>query len=71
MDITNKATAPIPPAVTDGGQSQSQNANNNIAETQPDCNKNNDFHELQRLYQRTCSPDYLHTVSLSELYDTA
>jgi len=70
IESNDKATAPIPPAVTGGGQSQSQNADNNISKDKQDYNSENDFLELQRLYRQTCSPDYLHTVSLTELYDT-
>ena len=64
-------TAPVTPAATDGGQSLTEKTNNNIPDNQSE--RNDDFEMEQRLlhYRRISSPDYLHTVSLTELYDTA
>jgi len=53
-----KVTAPVPSAATDERQSQSLSADDSITEDNADFKR--DFY----------SPDYLYTVSLTELYDT-
>ena len=64
-----KVATPIIPAATGNEQPLSNNANHNITENKHDCNKNIEFSKMQQLH-RINSPDYLHTVSLTELYDT-
>lgn len=64
-------TAPVPPAVTGGGQSPFQKPINNITATQPESNEDFEIEQRMLHYKRISSPDYLHTVSLTELYDTA
>ena len=64
-------TAPVSSAATGEGQSQTQKSITSITDNQP--KSNDDFEMEQRLlhFKRMSSPDYLHTVSLTELYDTA
>lgn len=59
--IKAKLTAPIPSAPTDDGQPPSPFIKDSITESPPESNN---------YFQRVNDPDYLHTVSLSELYDT-
>lgn len=57
-------------APPDNGQSPSSTIATSIAEIPPEINEN--FSEdFQAHFRRMNSPDYLHTVSLTELYDTA
>jgi RecA-family ATPase len=66
-----KAAAPATPAATGEKQLLPNNVEYNITENQPDCNQNFEFLlQMQQQLHRVNSPDYLRTVSLTELYDT-
>ena len=71
MPVNGKMTACVSSAGTDDGQSLSQNPNESITEK---TQKGKDEFEIGSLRHRMrllANPDYLHTVSLGELYDTA
>jgi RecA-family ATPase len=66
-----KAVVLTIPAATGNEQPLSNNDNLNITENQPECNNNFDvLQQMQKQLQRVNSPDYLRTVSISELFDT-
>lgn len=75
MSITNeKVTANLMSAVTDNEQSPTLNNMISIEQNQPQCKDYFEMDDAEILAKRIDdmnSPDYLHTVSLSELYDTA
>ena len=70
-ETKEKMTALNSSAVTDNGQSPSLKLDISIPDEQPKINENFEDDHLQDYFKRMNSPDYLHTVSLSELYDTA
>ena len=70
-DLKTKAAAPIPPVGAGGEQPVQKTTGLSIAE---DLTENNPLEqtleEKLRLMQRMSDPAYLHTVSMSELYET-
>lgn len=72
MSLANeKVTVHIPSAVTGGGQSLSQNLVQSIPEDEAKINGNLESLSQQELLRQMSEPDYLHTISLTELYETA
>jgi RecA-family ATPase len=69
-EIKEKVTAIDPSAVTVGGQSPSQKPTLNINDIDLKINGDFNIEQERRYLQRISAPDYLHTVSLTELYDT-
>lgn len=65
--VTKENAAPNPSAATGGGQQLSNVCKNNIPDVGMESNEN--FDELLRKMRKMNSPDYLHTVSLNELFD--
>ena len=69
-ELKTKAAAPIPPVGADGEQPVQKTTGLSIAE---DLTENNPpeqtLEEKLRLMQRMSDPAYLHTVSMSELYE--
>lgn len=66
--LHEKTTVPNPPAATGGEQPLSKETKDSISEKlekSKDCNQ-----ELFRKMQKMQSPDYLHTVTLDELFDS-
>lgn len=70
-DHNVKVTTPVPPATTGEGQSPSQNPVTSITDSKPESNDDFEMEQCLLYHKRISSPDYLHTVSLTELYDTA
>ena len=70
-ETKEKMTALNSSAATDNGQSPSLKLDISIPDEQPKINENFEDDHLQEYFRQMNSPDYLHTVSLSELYDTA
>jgi len=70
-ETSEKMTALNSSAATDNGQSPSLKLDISIPDKRPKINENFEDDHLQDYFRRMNSPDYLHTVSLSELYDTA
>lgn len=72
MSLTKeKVTAPYVSATTDTEQSPSQNLIHIIPEELPKINENLAQLDQHELLRQMSAPDYLHTVSLTELYETA
>ena len=72
MSLTKeKVTAPYVSAATDTEQSPSQDIETSIPEELPKINENLELPDQQELLRQMSAPDYLHTVSLTELYETA
>ncbi|MFA5676466.1 MAG: AAA family ATPase, partial [Christensenellales bacterium] len=69
--INEKVTAPHMSAATDNRQSLSSSIETSISEREPNINDESDLDDLQDYLQMISSPDYLYTISLTELYDTA
>lgn len=67
---TEKVTALITSAVTNDGQSPSLKINQSILEKHSMINDDFDLEYLQDYFRQVNSPDYLYTISLTELYDT-
>ena len=65
-----KVTVPVASAATDEGQSPSLKTEYSISDTGEKSNDDFEKEHTRQLLRRMNSPDYLHTVSLSELYDT-
>lgn len=65
--VTKENAAPNPSAATGGGQQLSNVCKNNIPDAGMESNEN--FDELLRKMRQMNNPDYLHTVSLNELFD--
>jgi len=70
MEIKEKAAIPVSPAATDDGQSPSLRIKDSTPENQQNIDGENDLCKMPLLFRRVNSPDYLYTVSLTELYDT-
>jgi len=70
VETQEKVTVLNASATTDGGQPQSQNFMDSIPEKPPKINDDFENEWLQDYFRRVNNPDYLHTVSLTELYDT-
>lgn len=58
-------------AATDNGQSPSTDIETSIPEEQPKINENFELFDQREILRQMSDMDYLHTVSLTELYDTA
>jgi len=71
MPVNGKMTACLSPVTAVDGQSLSQNSNESISKISE--KSKDEFEEgfLRRRMRMLSNPDYLHTVSLGELYDTA
>ena len=70
-DTYKKTTAPVPSAVTDGGQSLSQQCNSSISKNPDQDNEDAEFQELCRRMRQLNDPNHLPTVTLTELLDTS
>ena len=72
QNLNINEAAPISPEATGEGQPFSKEFTTNISENTQDCNSENDsdLRDAQLLLRKISSPDYMHTVSLTELYDT-
>jgi len=70
LEPKEKVTALYSSAATDERQSPSQKLATSIPEKQPKINDNFELDYLQEYFRKMNNPDYLHTVSLTELYDT-
>jgi len=70
IDNDKKVTVPITSAATDEGQPPSPKTAFSINDVDENCNDDFEREHTRQLLRRMSSPDYLHTVSLSELYDT-
>ena len=73
-DENRKTTAPIPSVGADGEQPLSNNTciitTDDAEINYPDENSEENFLELQRMLDRINDPNYLHTITLNELYET-
>ena len=73
-DENRKTTAPIPSVGADGEQPLSNNTciitTDDAEINYPDENSEENFLELQRRLDRINDPNYLHTITLNELYET-
>lgn len=69
--INEKVTAPSMSAATDNGKSLSPNNKTSIYERELEINDEPDLDDWKDDFQMISSPDYLYTISLTELYDTA
>lgn len=74
-DKNRKTTAPIPSVGADGEQPLSHKTTGIITADDceinyPDENSEENFLELQRRLDRISDPNYLHTITLNELYET-
>lgn len=65
-----KVTALYSPAATGEGQSLSLKLEPSIPEKSPEINDDFEMDYLKDYFRKMSNPDYLHTVSLTELYDT-
>jgi len=70
VETKEKVTALFSPAATGEGQSPSQKLEFSIAENQAKINDDFELGYLRDYMRKMNNPDYLHTVSLTELYDT-
>lgn len=70
VETKEKVTALYSPAATGDGQSPSQKLETSIPEKSPEINDDFGQDYLRDYFHRMNNPDYLHTVSLTELYDT-
>ena len=76
VDEKRKTTVPIPSVGADGEQPILNNSTGIITGDEGEINhpgeiSQENFLEFQRLYDRLNNPAYLHTVTLSELYETS
>ena len=69
-ETKEKVTALYSPAVTDEGQSPSIKLEINIPEKLPKINDDFELDYIREYMRNMSNPDYLHTMSLTELYDT-
>lgn len=72
MQETNeKTTALVPSVGADGGQPLHGSTRQSIADENPEINPTKeDFEEMRRRMQCMADPNYLHAVSMTELYQT-
>ena len=70
--IENKKTTALVPSVgADGGQSSQKSTNQSIPEDNSEINpEEENLEDMLRKMQRMTDPHYLHTVSMTELYQT-
>lgn len=73
MQGANEKTATLIPSVSaDGGQPPPDSTEQSIADTNPESNPpDENLEEMYRRIRRMADPHYLHTVSMTELYQTA
>jgi len=69
--VKEKVTNPSMSAATDNGTSVSHDNKASISERELKINDESDLDDCQDYFQIISSPDYLYTISLTELYDTA
>lgn len=65
-----KTTVPVSSVDADEGQPLSISNNNSIPENQQNINPEDEIHRKESLFRQVNDPDYLNTISLTELYDT-
>ena len=70
VETQEKVTVLNASATTDGGQPHSQNIKDSIPERPAKINDDFESEYLREYFRQVNNPDYLHTVSLTELYDT-
>jgi len=70
VETKEKVTAPYSSAATGEGQSQSQKLEFSMPKKSPEINVGFERDYLKDYFSKMNNPDYLHTVSLTELYDT-
>lgn len=72
MNETEKTTALVPSVGADGGQPLRNSTEQSIPDGNGEINSpGEDLRELYRRMQRMTDPHYLHTVSMTELYQTS
>ena len=72
MNETEKTTALVPSVGADGGQPLHNSTEQSIPDEHAEINPpEEDLRELYRRMQRITDPHYLHTVSMTELYQTS
>ncbi len=72
MNETEKTTALVPSVSADGGQPLHNSTEQSIPDGNGEINPpEEDLRELYRRMQRMTDPHYLHTVSMTELYQTS
>ena len=72
MNETEKTTALVPSVGADGGQPPRNSTEQSIPDVNGEINPpEEDLRELYRRMQRMTDPHYLHTVSMTELYQTS
>jgi len=72
MNETEKTTALVPSVGADGGQPFRNSTEQSIPDENAEINPpEEDLRELYRRMQRMTDPHYLHTVSMTELYQTS
>ena len=72
MNETEKTTALVPSVGADGGQPLRNSTEQSIPDEHAEINPpEEDLRELYRRMQRITDPHYLHTVSMTELYQTS
>lgn len=72
MNETEKTTALVPSVGADGGQPSRNSTEQSIPDENTEINPpEEDLRELYRRMQRMADPNYLHTVSMTELYQTS
>ncbi len=72
MTVNEKTTALVPSVGADGGQSSQNSTKQSIADENPEFNpESENLEDMLRKMRRMTDPHYLHTVSMTELYQTA
>ena len=75
MDDKRKAAVPVPSVGADGEQPIFKEFNNSISTNPEEINSQAEFFEedleMDRVLARMSNPNYLHTVSMNQLYDTS
>jgi RecA-family ATPase len=72
MNETEKTTALVPSVGADGGQPLRNSTEQSIPDENAEINPpEEDLRELYRRMQRMTDPHYLHTISMTELYQTS
>ena len=72
MNETEKTTALVPSVGADGGQPLHNSTEQSIPDENAEINPpEEDLEEMYRRMRRMADPNYLHTVSMTELYQTS
>ena len=75
MDDNRKTAVPVPSVGADGEQPIFKEFNNSISTNPEEINSQAEFFEedleMDRVLARMSNPNYLHTVSMNQLYDTS